>query len=71
VRQYKIRSIVKCSNGTKFGITIPKDILTFYPENTHFKIELYGPGSLILVSGMCNNISPAEIKSYEFEDLEV
>lgn len=69
MKQYKIRTIVKSKEMIKLGITIPKNITTFYPEDTYFKIEMFGAGSVILISGTLIKPSDQDVKNYNFEDV--
>ena len=71
MKQYKIRPFSKSKDIVKYGITIPNNIRTFYPEETYFKIEMIGPGSILLISGTLIKPTNQEIKKYEFEDIRV
>jgi len=68
MKQYKIRTFSKSKEVVKYGITIPKNITTFYPENTFFKIEMFGNGSILLVSGTLIKPTEQDVKNYNFED---
>ena len=71
MKQYKIRAFSQSKEIIKYGITIPKEITTFYPENTYFKIELIGNGSILLISGTLIKPTEQEIKNYNFEDCKI